>query len=184
MWPIPRYRQLRARDRSSTKAVFIESIANPGGVITDIEAIAKIAKNAGVPSIVDNTLATPYPCKPIDYGADIVVHSLTKFLGGHGNSIGGLIVDGGTFNWSREKRYPTLCEPRPEYQGIVCTRLGATSVSPSPAGCWPCATLTGALAVQCLSHSHRIGRCRCVQRHRDNAMAVAHLAGRPTASRL
>src|SRR2546425_12158484 len=102
-----------------TKAIFIESIANPGGVITDIEAIAKIAKSAGVPLIVDNTLATPHLCKPIDYGADVVVHSLTKFLGGHGNSIGGLIVDGGTFNWSREKRYPMLCEPRPEYHGIV-----------------------------------------------------------------
>src|SRR4029077_10800680 len=116
-----------------TKAIFIESIANPGGVVTDIEAIGKIAKNAGVPLIVDNTLetthlvqpivdnplATPYLCKPIDYGADIVVHSLTKFLGGHGNSIGGLIVDAGTFNWSREKRYPLLGAPRPEYHGIV-----------------------------------------------------------------
>ena len=81
--------------------------------------MAKVAKAAGVPLIVDNTLATPYLCKPIEYGADIVVHSLTKFLGGHGNSIGGLIVDGGTFNWSREKRYPMLCEPRPEYHGIV-----------------------------------------------------------------
>ena len=102
-----------------TKAIFIELIANPGGVITDIEAIAKIAHRAGVPLIVDNTLATPYLCKPIDYGADIVVHSLTKFLGGHGNSIGGLIVDGGSFNWSREGRYPMLSEPRPEYHGIV-----------------------------------------------------------------
>src|SRR4249919_3249457 len=102
-----------------TKAIFIESIANPGGVITDIEAVANIARRAGVPLIVDNTLATPYLCKPIDYGADIVVHSLTTFLGGHGNSIGGLIVDAGTFNWSREKRYPMLCEPRPEYHGIV-----------------------------------------------------------------
>src|SRR3954447_11773438 len=103
-----------------TKAIFIESIANPGGVITDIEAIANIAKKAGVPLIVDNTLATPYLCKPIDYGADIVVHSLTKFLGGHGNSIGGMIVDGGTFNWSREPgRYPMLSEPRPEYNGMV-----------------------------------------------------------------
>ncbi|HEY0567742.1 MAG TPA: O-acetylhomoserine aminocarboxypropyltransferase [Xanthobacteraceae bacterium] len=102
-----------------TKAIFIESIANPGGIITDIEAIAKIARNAGVPLIVDNTLATPYLCKPIDHGADIVVHSLTKFLGGHGNSIGGLIVDAGTFNWSRDGRYPMLSEPRPEYHGIV-----------------------------------------------------------------
>jgi O-acetylhomoserine (thiol)-lyase len=104
---------------TKTKAIFIESIANPGGVITDIEAVAKIAKRAGVPLIVDNTLATPYLCKPIDYGADIVVHSLTKFLGGHGNSIGGMIVDGGTFNWSREGRYPMLSEPRPEYNGMV-----------------------------------------------------------------
>jgi len=104
---------------AKTKAIFIESIANPGGVITDIEAAAKIAKSAGVPLIVDNTLATPYLCKPFEHGADIVVHSLTKFLGGHGNSIGGLIVDGGTFNWSRDKRYPMLCEPRPEYHGIV-----------------------------------------------------------------
>ena len=102
-----------------TKCIFIESIANPGGVITDIEAISKIARKAGVPLIVDNTLATPYLCKPIDYGADIIVHSLTKFLGGHGNSIGGLIVDGGTFNWSRDKKYPMLSEPRPEYQGII-----------------------------------------------------------------
>src|ERR1700716_4223666 len=102
-----------------TKAIFIESIANPGGVITDIEAIASVAKRAGVPLIVDNTLATPYLCKPIDYGADIVVHSLTKFLGGHGNSIGGMIVDGGTFNLSREQRYPMLSEPRPGYNGIV-----------------------------------------------------------------
>jgi O-acetylhomoserine (thiol)-lyase len=102
-----------------TKAIFMESIANPGGVICDIEAVANIARRAGVPLIVDNTLATPYLCKPIEYGADIVVHSLTKFLGGHGNSIGGLIVDGGTFNWSREGRYPMLSEPRPEYHGIV-----------------------------------------------------------------
>ena len=102
-----------------TKAIFIESIANPGGVITDIEAISAIAKKAGVPLIVDNTLATPYLCRPIEFGADIVVHSLTKFLGGHGNSIGGMIVDAGTFNWSREKRYPMLSEPRPEYNGIV-----------------------------------------------------------------
>jgi O-acetylhomoserine (thiol)-lyase len=102
-----------------TKAIFVESIANPGGVITDLEAIGRIAKNTGVPFIVDNTLASPYLCQPIDYGADIVVHSLTKFLGGHGNSMGGLIVDGGTFNWSREKRYPMLTEPRPEYHGIV-----------------------------------------------------------------
>jgi O-acetylhomoserine (thiol)-lyase len=106
-----------------TKAIFVESIANPGGIITDIEAVSKIARRAGVPLIVDNTLATPYLCKPLDYGADIVVHSLTKFLGGHGNSIGGMIVDGGSFNWLQNKRYPMLSEPRPEYSGMV---LGET----------------------------------------------------------
>ena len=82
-----------------TKAIFIESIANPGGVVTDIEAVAAVAKRAGVPLVVDNTLATPYLCRPIEFGADIVVHSLTKFIGGHGNSIGGVVVDGGNFDW-------------------------------------------------------------------------------------
>jgi O-acetylhomoserine (thiol)-lyase len=102
-----------------TKAIFIESIANPGGIVTDIAAIANVAKRAGVPLIVDNTLATPYLVRPFEHGADIVVHSLTKFLGGHGNSIGGVIVDGGKFNWTATKRYPFLTEPRPEYNGMV-----------------------------------------------------------------
>ncbi|MFM9861568.1 O-acetylhomoserine aminocarboxypropyltransferase [Pseudoxanthobacter sp. M-2] len=102
-----------------TKAIFIESIANPGGVVMDIAAIAEVAKRARVPLIVDNTLATPYLCRPFEHGADIVLHSATKFLGGHGNSIGGLIVDGGSFDWSRDGRYPMLSEPRPEYGGMV-----------------------------------------------------------------
>ena len=101
-----------------TKAIFIESIANPSGSITDIEAISAVARKAGVPLIVDNTLATPYLIRPIDHGADIVVHSLTKFLAGHGNSIGGIIVDAGTFDWSKDGKYPVLSEPRPEYHGI------------------------------------------------------------------
>ncbi len=102
-----------------TKAIFTESIANPGGVVCDIAAISAVAKRAGVPLIVDNTLATPYLWRPIEHGADIVIHSATKFLGGHGNSIGGVIVDAGTFDWSASKRYPFLSEPRPEYQGMV-----------------------------------------------------------------
>lgn len=106
-----------------TKAIFIESIANPGGVVCDIEAIAKIAKANKIPLIVDNTLASPYLIKPFAYGADIVVHSATKFLGGHGNSIAGLIVDGGTFDWLGSGRYPMLSKPRPEYNGVV---LGET----------------------------------------------------------
>ena len=101
-----------------TRAIFIESLANPSGSVTDIEAISAVARKAGVPLIVDNTLASPYLIRPIDHGADIVLHSLTKFLGGHGNSIGGIIVDAGTFDWSRDNKYPILSEPRPEYHGI------------------------------------------------------------------
>jgi O-acetylhomoserine (thiol)-lyase len=102
-----------------TKAIFIESIANPGGIVTDIPAIAAIARRAGIPLIVDNTMATPYLCRPKEHGADIVVHSLTKFLGGHGNSVGGVIVDCGTFDWKASGRYPTLSEPNASYNGIV-----------------------------------------------------------------
>jgi len=165
-----------------TKAIFIESIANPGGVITDIEAISKIAHKAQVPLIVDNTLATPYLCKPIDYGADIVVHSLTKFLGGHGNSIGGMIVDGGRFDWSRKGQYPMLSEPRPEYSGIVlqetfgnfafaiaCRVLGLRDLGPalSPFNAFLIITGIETLPLR-------------MQRHSDNALAVAEwLSKRP-----
>ncbi|MDO8900417.1 MAG: O-acetylhomoserine aminocarboxypropyltransferase [Phenylobacterium sp.] len=103
-----------------TRAVFIESIANPGGVVMDIAGIAEVAHAAGVPLVVDNTLATPYLCRPLDHGADIVVHSLTKFLGGHGNSIGGAIVDGGKFDWT-SGRWPNLSAPNPSYHGKVFT---------------------------------------------------------------
>jgi O-acetylhomoserine (thiol)-lyase len=102
----------------NTKVIFVESIANPGGIITDLEAISAVAKKAGVPFVVDNTLASPYLCNPFKHGADIIVHSATKYLGGHGNSIAGVIVDGGSFNWTASGRYPMLSEPRPEYAGI------------------------------------------------------------------
>ena len=102
-----------------TKAVFIESLANPGGTFVDIAAIAEIAHKHGLPLIVDNTMASPYLVRPLEHGADIVVHSLTKFMGGHGNSMGGIIVDGGTFDWSKSGKYPMLSEPRPEYAGVV-----------------------------------------------------------------
>ena len=109
----------RAALTPKVKAIFVESIANPGGIITDIVAIAAIAKEAGVPLIVDNTLATPYLMRPIEHGADIIVHSLTKFLGGHGNSLGGAIVDCGTFDWLKSGRYSTLSAPCPSYHGIT-----------------------------------------------------------------
>src|SRR5579872_5529580 len=103
-----------------TKAVFIESIANPGGIITDIEAIAAIAHKAGVPLIVDNTLASPYLIRPIEHGADIVVHSLTKFLGGHGAAMGGILIDGGKFDWqAHAARFPQFTTPDESYHGMV-----------------------------------------------------------------
>ena len=165
-----------ARSTPKTKAIFIESIANPGGVITDIEAIANIARRAGVPLIVDNTLATPYLCKPIDYGADIVVHSLTKFLGGHGNSIGGMIVDGGTFNWSRENRYPMLSEPRPGIQRHRAARdLRQFRLRHRLPGARPARHRAGAVAVQ---------RVPDPDRHRDAAAAhAAPLRQRPRGRR-
>ncbi|HAK62632.1 MAG: O-acetylhomoserine aminocarboxypropyltransferase [Pseudomonadota bacterium] len=162
-----------------TKAIFIESLANPGGIVTDIAAIAKIAKEADIPLIVDNTLATPYLCRPLEHGADIVVHSATKFLGGHGNSIAGLIVDGGKFNWSNGK-YPALSEPSPSYHGmklhetfgnlafaIACRVLGLRDLGPALAPMNAFLVLTGmeTLALR-------------MQRHCDNALAVSrHLQG-------
>jgi O-acetylhomoserine (thiol)-lyase len=144
-------------------------------VITDLDAVARIAKAARVPLIVDNTLATPYLCKPIDHGADIVVHSLTKFLGGHGNSIGGLIVDAGTFNWSRDERFPMLSQPRPEYHGIVlhetfgnfafamaCRVLALRDLGPALSPFNAFLILTG---IETLPLR--------MQRHCDNALAVA-----------
>ncbi|MBC3908418.1 O-acetylhomoserine aminocarboxypropyltransferase/cysteine synthase family protein [Undibacterium umbellatum] len=112
-----------------TKAVFVESIGNPLGNITDIEAIAKVAHRHGVPLIVDNTVPSPYLLRPIEFGADIVVHSLTKYLGGHGNSIGGIIVDSGKFPWAEHKeRFKRLNEPDVSYHGVVYTEaLGAAA---------------------------------------------------------
>jgi O-acetylhomoserine (thiol)-lyase len=102
-----------------TKLIFIESIANPGGVVIDVAAIAAVAKKAGAPLLVDNTLATPYLFRPKEHGADIVLHSLTKFMGGQGNSLGGILVDCGTFDWIGSGRYPTLSQPNPSYNGMV-----------------------------------------------------------------
>jgi O-acetylhomoserine (thiol)-lyase len=165
----------RAEVTPKTKAIFIESIANPGGIITDIEAIAAIAKEAGVPLVVDNTLATPYLIRPIEYGADIVVHSLTKFLGGHGNSIGGAVVDCGTFDWLKSRRYPTLSAPCPSYHditfaetfgnfafAIACRVLGLRDLGPAISPFNAFLILTG---IETLPLR--------MQRHCDNALAVA-----------
>ncbi len=106
--------------RPNTKAVYGETISNPRCNVLDIEAVAKVAHEAGLPLIIDNTFATPYVCRPIEYGADVVVHSLTKFMGGHGNSIGGMIVDGGKFDWTSGK-FPQLSEPSAAYHGMKFT---------------------------------------------------------------
>ncbi len=100
------------------KAVFCESLANPGGVITDLEPIAKIAHEAGLLFIVDNTLATPYLCRPFQWGADLVIHSTTKFLSGHGNAMGGVVIDSGKFDWAQNDKFKGLSEPEPAYHGL------------------------------------------------------------------
>lgn len=109
----------RAAITEKTKALFIESLANPGGIVVDIEAVAKVASQAGIPLIVDNTLATPYLCRPLQWGADIVVHSTTKFLAGHGNSVGGCIIESGRFDWNAGGRFPGMTAPEPAYHGLT-----------------------------------------------------------------
>ncbi|MEK1892098.1 MAG: O-acetylhomoserine aminocarboxypropyltransferase [Rhizobium sp.] len=158
-----------------TRAIFIESLANPGGTFVDIAAIAAVAHRHGLPLIVDNTMASPYLIRPIEHGADIVVHSLTKFLGGHGNSMGGIIVDGGTFDWSKSGNYPMLSAPRPEYNGVVlhstfgnfafaiaCRVLGLRDLGPAISPFNAFLILTG---IETLPLR--------MQRHSDNAIAVA-----------
>ena len=102
----------------NTKALYVETLGNPNSNIIDIEKIAKIAHKHGLPLVVDNTFATPYLVRPIEYGADIVVHSATKFIGGHGTAIGGVIIDGGTFDWKASGCYPWISEPNPSYHGV------------------------------------------------------------------
>jgi O-acetylhomoserine (thiol)-lyase len=162
-----------------TKAIFVESIANPGGVIVDLQAIGDIAKRHRIPFIVDNTMATPYLTRPFEYGADIVVHSATKFLGGHGNSIAGVIVDGGSFDWAGDERFPMLSKPRPEYGGMVlgetfgnfgfaiaCRVLGLRDLGPALSPFNAFLILNG---IETLPLR--------MQRHCDNALTVAsHLA--------
>lgn len=113
---------LEAAIQENTKAIFVETLGNPNSDVTDIEAVAKVAHAHGIPLVVDNTFATPYLVRPISYGADIVVHSATKFIGGHGTTIGGVIVDSGKFDWEASGRFPSLTEPNPSYHGISFTK--------------------------------------------------------------
>ncbi|WP_256760148.1 homocysteine synthase [Cohnella sp. WQ 127256] len=111
----------RAAITSKTKAVFAETIGNPRGDVLDIAAVAAIAHDNGIPLIIDSTFATPFLCRPLEHGADIVLHSATKFIGGHGTSIGGIVVDGGKFDWKASGKFPGLTEPDPSYHGVVYT---------------------------------------------------------------
>ena len=162
----------------NTRCVFIESLANPGGVVSDIAAIAEAAHNAGIPLIVDNTMATPALCRPFDHGADIVVHSCTKFLNGHGNAVGGLIVDSGKFDWKASDKFPSLTQPNGSYHGAVladalepigpiafitaCRVLGLRDLGPAMAPMNAFLALTGmeTLALR-------------MERHCSNALTVA-----------
>ncbi|MDG1095951.1 MAG: aminotransferase class I/II-fold pyridoxal phosphate-dependent enzyme [Methylophilaceae bacterium] len=116
------FKAIDAAIDEKTKALYCESIGNPLGNIIDLKELADIAHKHGIPLIVDNTVPTPYLCRPINFGADIVIHSLTKYMGGHGTTIGGVIVDSGKFDWAKEpKKYPMLNEPDPSYHGVVYT---------------------------------------------------------------
>ena len=112
------YDEIEGAIKDNTKLVFIETLGNPNSEVVDIEKIAKIAHSHKIPLVIDNTFATPYLVRPIEYGADVVVHSATKFIGGHGTTIGGVIVDGGTFDWKASGKFPQLTEPDPSYHGI------------------------------------------------------------------
>ena len=136
---------------NKTKAVFCESIGNPAGNVVDIERLAEIAHRHGVPLIVDNTVGTPYLCRVFDHGADIVVHSLTKYIGGHGTTVGGIIIDSGKFDWvANKQRFPMLNEPDPSYHGVVYT--------------------------EALGEAAYIGRCRVVPLRNTGAALSPHSA--------
>ncbi len=113
--------EVKAAIRPNTKALYIETLGNPSSDIPDIEALAKIAHEAGIPLVIDNTFGTPYLIRPIEHGADIVVHSATKFIGGHGTTLGGVIVDSGNFDWAKSGKYPWISEPNPSYHGVKFT---------------------------------------------------------------
>ncbi|MEL7189922.1 MAG: aminotransferase class I/II-fold pyridoxal phosphate-dependent enzyme, partial [Pseudomonadota bacterium] len=171
--------EVRAAMDDKTRVVFIESLANPGGVVCDISAIAEIAQEGGVPLMVDNTMASPALCRPIEHGADIVVHSTTKFLNGHGNAIGGVLIDSGNFDWKAQgDKYPSLTQPNGSYHGAVlvdalepigpiafiigCRVLGMRDLGPSMAPMNAFLALTGMETLHLR-----------IERHCANAQALA-----------
>jgi O-acetylhomoserine (thiol)-lyase len=157
------------------KAIFVESLANPGGIIVDLEAVAAVARKAGIPLIVDNTMATPYLCRPFEWGADLIVHSTTKFLCGHGNSMGGAVIESGRFDWAKSGKFPTMSGPDPAYHGLTFTEtfgdfaytmktraVALRDLGPSMAPFNAFLTITGIETLHLR-----------MQRHVENAQAVA-----------
>ena len=160
-----------------TKAVYAESIGNPAGNIVDIRGLADVAHAAGVPLVIDNTVATPILCKPIEFGADIVVHSITKYVGGHGNSLGGVIVDSGKFPWAQHKeRFPVFSKPEPSYHGVVYTYTFGDAAFIARVRTVPLRNTGSALSPMnafLLLQGLETLALR-MERHVDNALAVAH----------
>ncbi len=164
----------KAALQANTKALFAETIGNPGGNVLDLRAVADIAHSQDTPLIVDNTFATPYLCRPIEWGVDIVIHSATKFLGGHGTSIGGVVVDSGGFNWSNG-RFPVVADPSPAYHGLAfhetfgmygyLTKLRAESLRDLGAAMSPFNAFLFLLGLETLPLR--------MERHADNALGVA-----------
>ncbi|MBF5056314.1 O-acetylhomoserine sulfhydrylase [Alcanivorax sp. 521-1] len=158
-----------------TKAVFCESVGNPAGNIVDLAGLAKVAHDAGVPLIVDNTVATPALCRPFEHGADIVVHSLTKYMGGHGTTVGGAIVDSGGFPWKGNPRFPQFNEPDPSYHGVVYTEAMGEAAFIGRARVVPLRSTGGALSPMnafLLLQGIETLSLR-MERHCENAMKVA-----------
>ena len=179
---------LEAAIRPETKAVFVETFGNPNSDVTDLESVAEIAHKHNVPLIVDNTFATPYLFRPLEHGADIVVHSATKFLGGHGTTLGGIIIDGGKFDWKKDPdKFPTLAKPDPSYHGAVfadvapdapfVTRIRAVILRDTGAAISPFNAFLLLQGVETLSLR--------VERHVENALKVVEfLANHPKVSKV
>ena len=170
----------RAALTPRTKAIFTENLANPGGIVVDIEPLGALAREAGIPLIVDNTMATPYLCQPFDWGADIIVHSMTKFLGGHGTAMGGAVVESGRFDWGQNDKFPSMTKPDPAYHGLTfyetfgdfgfSTKVKAVALRDLGP------TLSPMNAFQILTGIETLPLR--MQRHVENAQAVAeHLEG-------
>ena len=173
---IGNFSEVEAAIDENTKALYCESIGNPLGNVVDLDTLGKIAKKHHIPLIVDNTVPTPYLCRPIDFGADIVIHSLTKYIGGHGTTVGGVIIDSGKFDWAKDKtKYPMLNEPDPSYHGVVYTEalgpaafIGRCRVVPlRNTG----AALSATSAFQIMQGLETLGLR--MERHCENATALA-----------